>query len=228
MTGNALTRIRAAEASKDPNSRPFLRESDPSEPSDIVELPEVDRYFAGKATPGNGNPLPVGTPPNVTYTPPILSTQPSANLLTVTFDKEKAVDVAGEKEVFRGSTLNFEKEVDVIHPAKLTIHSIGKHKFQNGSIVVDFVGGNDIPTLDARRSDKVPKPCEILIFDGLGKLQLLDETDDVEGFQRYLPPKPEVRPAPGSTLSPETEFPGAGLLEGAPTRPNRNQRNKGP
>jgi hypothetical protein len=222
MSANSLTRVRAAEQANDPNTRPFLRETDASEPSDIVELPEVDRYFAGKATPGNGNPLPVGTPPNVTYTPPILSTQPSANLLTVTFDREKAVDVAAEKEIYRGSTLNFEKDADVIHPAKLTIHTIEKHKFLNNSIVVDFVGGNDVPTLDARRSDKVPEPCEILIFDGLGKLQLLDEADDVEGFRRYLPPKPEIMPAAGSTIGPEAEFPG-GLLEGParPTRPTR-------
>lgn len=221
MSANSLARVRAAEANNDQSTRPFLRETDPSEPSDIVELPEVDRYFAGKATPGNGNPLPVGTPPNVTMTPPILSTQPSVNLLTVTFDKEKAVDVAAEKEVYRGSTLNFEKDADVIHPAKLSIHTLEKHKFLNGSIVVDFVGGNDVPTLDARRSDKVPEPCEILIFDGLGKLQLLDEADDVEGFRRYLPPKPEVNATPA--VPPGMEFPG-GILEGGPGGPGRPNR----
>lgn len=227
MSANALTRVRNAEAANNPSLPAYVRETEPSEPSDIVELPEIDRYYAGKATPGNGNPLPVGTPPNVTMSPPILSTQPSANLLTVTFDSAKAVDVPGEKEIYRGSILNMDKDVDVIHPSKLIIHKIEKYSFHNNAIVVDFVGGKEIPTLDARRSDKVPEPCEILIFDGLGKLQLLDETDDVENFRRYLPPKQEdaPRPTPGGALGPG-EFPG-GLLEGPPAPPRNRTRAKG-
>lgn len=213
MSPAALARVRSAEANKDPNTRPFLLTTDPSEPSDIVELPPVNRYFAGKATAGNGNPLAIGAPPNVTWTPPVLSTQPSTNLLTVDFDSAMAVDVPAEREVYRGSTLNFEKDVEVIHPSLLTIHAIGKHTFKNNSMVIDFVGGNDIPNVDTRRSDKVQEPSEVLIFDGEGNLQLLDETDDAEGFRRYLPPEieePKTTAAPGGE-----QFPG-GILEGAP------------
>ena len=215
MSPAALARVRRAEEAKNPNSRPFLLETDPSEPSDIVELPPITRYYAGKATAGNGNTLAIGSPQ--VNTPPILSTQPTANLLTVGFDQKLATDVPGEKEIYRGSTLNFEKEIDVIHPSLLSIHNIGKYTFKTNSMVLDFVGGTDIPNLDTRRSDKVPEPCEILIFDGDGNLQLLDEADDVEGFRRYLPPKPQ-EPAttrPGGGAAGPGAFPG-GVLEGPP------------
>lgn len=211
MSQAALARVRRADTAK----YPFLLETEPSEPSDIVELPQINRYFAGKATAGNGNPLAIGTPGNSTLTPPIYSTQSSTNLLTVEFDNKLAVDIPAEKEVYRGSTLNFEKEVDVIHPSLLAITPIGKYAFRNGSMVIDFVGGNDIPNLDARRSDKVQEPSEVLIFDELGNLQILDETDDVEGFRRYLPPKPEEPKATTTQpLGPEG-YPG-GILEGPP------------
>ncbi len=228
MSNAALTRVRSADAAKakDPNARPFLLYTDPSEPSEIVELPPVNRYFAGKATAGNGNALAIGTPPNVTMTPPVLSTQPSTNLLTVGFDSALAVDVPAEKEVFRGSTLNFEKEVEVIHPSLLSILPIGKYTFKNNSMVIDFVGGNDIPNVDTKRSDKVQEPSEVLIFDGEGNLQLLDETDDIEGFRRYLPPKieePKNTPTPGGIEQP---FPG-GILEGGPGRNPRQPRRPG-
>jgi hypothetical protein len=227
MSNAALTRVRNADATKakDPNARPFLLYTDASEPSDIVELPPVNRYFAGKATAGNGNPLAMGTPPNVTFTPPVMSTQPSTNLLTVGFDPAMAVDVPAEKEVFRGSTLNFEKEVEVIHPSLLSIIPIGKYTFRNNSIVIDFVGGSDIPNVDTRRSDKVQEPSEVLIFDGEGNLQLLDETDDIEGFRRYLPPKveePKTPVVPGA----EQQFPG-GILEGGGPGPRRPPPRRG-
>jgi hypothetical protein len=130
-----------------------------------------------------------------------------------------------EKEVHRGSILNFEKEVDVIHPSLLSIHNIGKQTFKTNTMVLDFVGGNDIPNLDARRSDKVQAPCEILVFDGEGKLQLLDETDDAEGFRRYLPPKPEEAPTrPNGVGPPGAEgYPG-GILEGGPGRQRQPPR----
>lgn len=212
MSPAALARVRAADTAKDPNTRPFLLETDASEPSDIVELPPVNRYFAGKATAANGNSLAIGSHPNVTYTPPILSTQPSTNLLTVGFDSNLATDVPAEKEFFRGSTLNFEKEVEVIHPSLLSIHPIGKYTFNNGSMVIDILGGSDIPNVDTKRSDKVQEPSEVLLFDGEGNLQILDETDDVEGFRRYLPPKIEEPKVPTPGME-QPAYPG-GLLEG--------------
>jgi hypothetical protein len=215
MSANVIQRVKTAETSG--GKYPFLLESEPSEPSDIVELPAANRYFAGKATPGGGSALRQGTP--IIYT-----SQPTANLLTVEWDTTKAVDVPGEKEVFRGSTLNFEKEVDVIHPAVLVIHPIGKYSFRNNSLVLDFAGGNEIPSVDGRRSDnKVQEPCEILIVDGSGNLQILDETDDVEGFRRYLPPKVEApkTPGPGEGFGPNANENPGGLLDGprAPVRP---------
>jgi hypothetical protein len=198
---------------------PFMLESDPSEPSEIVELPEVNHYFAGSVTPGKGNALRPGTPP-------ILTSQPTAKLLTVAWDAVKAVDVPAEVDVLRGSLLNFEKDVEVIHPSKLLIVPIGEHTFKTNSIVLDFTGGDEMPSMDPRvASDRIPEPGAILIFDGEGKLQLLDETEDVEGFRRYLPPKPvEVAPSTDGSIVPG-EFPGGGLLD-APTRPTRPGRNR--
>lgn len=227
MSPAALARVRAADASKDASTRPFLLYTDASEPSDIVELPPINRYFAGKATAGNGNPLALGSPPNVTWTPPVLSTQPTTNLLTVGFDSAMAVDVPAEKEVYRGSTLNFEKEIEVIHPSLLSIHPIGKYTFKNGSLVIDFVGGSDIPNVDTKRSDKVQEPSEVLIFDGEGNLQLLDETDDVEGYRRYLPPEVEEPKTNAAAPGAEQQFPGGILEGGGPGGPRPPRRSKG-
>jgi len=213
MNPNVFNRVKAAEATK----LPYIRESEYSEPSDIVELPEVTRYFAGKATPAAGNPVKPGTPP-------VSTSQPATTVLTVAFDSAKAVDIPAEKDVFRGSLLNFDKEVDVIHPAKLVVAPIGKYPIRTNSIVVDFTGGNDIPSLENRRSDtKVQEPCEILIFDGAGNLKMLDETEDIDGFRRYLPPAPEAPPTnnPG-VFTPDgaAPVPGEGLLD-SPRRPRR-------
>ncbi|QDU30392.1 hypothetical protein ETAA8_55210 [Anatilimnocola aggregata] len=221
MSPNVLNRVRAKEAG--PNSNlAFLLESDPSEPSDIVELPELTRYFAGKATSPSGNPVRPGTPP-------VFTTQPFANLLTVMWDANKAVDVPGEKEVFRGSILNFDKDVEVIHPAKLLVHPIGKYSFRTDSIVVDFTGGNEIPSVEGRRSDpRVQEPCEMLVFDGQGNLKLLDEADDVEGFRRYLPPKPEAPKTTGpAVFGPDAAVPGDDLLN-TPRQPRNRRANAAP
>lgn len=213
ITENVKKRRDAADAKE---RHPFLLVSDASEPTDVVELPEVNHYFAGQITPGKGNAVKPGTPT-------ILTIQPTANLLTVAWDTKMAVDVPAEKEVLRGAILNFTREVEVIHPAKLLIVPIGEHTFKTNSIVVDFAGGNEMPTVDFKSpsTEKVMEPTEILIFDGEGKLQLLDEADDVEGFRRYLPPKvvvPEPSSA-GTTIGPG-DFPGGNLLDGPP-RPIR-------
>jgi hypothetical protein len=210
------TRIRDAETKN--RNLAWLLESEPSEPSEIVELPEMDRFFVGKASPAGGSPV----RPN---TPPVYTTQPSANLLTVSFDTTKAVDVPAEKDVLRGSVLNFEKEVEVYHPSKLVVAPIGKHTFKTDAIVVDFTGGSDIPPV-GRADTKVQEPCQMLLVDKSGNLRVLEETDDIEGFRRYLPPKLEAPPMPPTGMMPDGMMPAAdGLLDG---RPPRRQRNVGP
>ncbi|WP_425614994.1 hypothetical protein NA78x_004880 [Anatilimnocola sp. NA78] len=217
LNPNVFTRVKSVEGGR----RAYVRESEYSEPSEIVELPEVVHYFAGKAIPAAGAPVKKDTPP-------VTTTQPAATILTVDFDKEKAVDVAAEKDVFRGTLLNFEKEVDVVHPSKLSIHPIGKYTFRTGSIVVDFTGGSEIPVVD-KRSEKIQEPSEILVFDGSGNLKMLDETDDIEGFRRYLPPAPEAPPTntPGGFSPDGAPVPGDGLLDGPGPRQPRNRRGAG-
>lgn len=163
-----------------------------SDPSPVATIPSTRQYFAGPVTQPNLTPLIQGKPP-------IPNSQPVGKALAVVWDDAKVVDVPAEVDVYRGSILNFVKDAKVIHPVTHQVVDLSKYAFATDAIVADLMGGDVIPLLD-KRSGKSPltAPGELLIFDSDGKLQVRNETDDIEGYRRFLVPDAPAKPDPAA------------------------------
>jgi hypothetical protein len=159
----------------------FYVASEWSEPSPVAELPAPDQYFAGSVAQPAAHSLVPGKPPVP------VTTHPTGKSLVVVWDGAKVVDVASEVAVHRGSIFNFVTDVRVIHPVDHTIAEVAEYVFSTNAFVADIAGGEEIPLLD-RRSEKpeLIAPGEMLIIDGRGRLHVTNETDDIEGYRRYL------------------------------------------
>jgi hypothetical protein len=203
LAAEVRTRVKALDSSV------FYVESDWSEPSPVVELPRTCRFFAGTAKQPELRPLIAGKPevPNTTH--------PEAKALAVVWDSTKVVDVPAEVNVHRGSILNFVEDAQVIHPVTHEIVDLSKYAFSTNAIVADIMGGEEIPLLD-KRTEKQPlvAPGELLIFDAEGNLHVQNETDDIEGFRRYLVPEPSEESVRSPMGDPMGGF--GGILDVAP------------
>jgi hypothetical protein len=188
----------------------YVTSEDWSDPSPVVSLPSPYQYFAGSVTQPPTSEIVPGKPrvPNTVH--------PEAKALAVVWDPTKVADVGAETKVYRGSILNFVKDVDVIHPVTHQVVNLSKYTVATNAIVADILGGDEIPLLD-KRSDKPPltAPGELLIFDAEGNLHVQNETDDIEGFRRYLVPEAPDVPAGGSPMG-EAGGEFGSILEGMP------------
>jgi len=197
--------------------RTYWVTSDWSEPSGIASLPSTQLFFAGKVNPPAASEIMPGKPR-------VPAKEPTADVLTVVWDADKAVDVPAEKEVQRGSTLNFINDADVIHPVLGIVRKLEKHAFTTNAMVADMLGGETIPPLDRKNEHPLQVPGEVLIFDEAGNLHVQNETDDVESFRRYLLPEP-VTPGvgqPGGDVLGQPPPGEGGVLDGpGPRRPVR-------
>jgi hypothetical protein len=167
------------------DSSNFWVASEWSEPSPLAELPARDQYFAGSVTQPAAHSLVAGKPPVP------VTTHPTGKSLVVVWDGTKVVDVAAEVEVHRGSIFNFVKDVQVIHPVDHSVVEVAEYLFSTNAFVADIAGGEEIPVLDKRNEKpNLIAPGEMLIIDGRGRLHVTDETDDIEGYRRYLVAEP--------------------------------------
>jgi len=196
----------------------YWRESEWSEPSEVVSLPSMDRFFAISADPPALSNIIDGRPG-------VPSTQPDAKILTVVWDPAKAADLAAEEEIFRGSLISFVADAWAVHPVKLEVRSLPKTEFRTNSIVADIQGGENIPPLK-RTTDPLKAPAEVLVFDSQGNLSVEDDTSDIEEVRKFTPqPEPEKK----DPMSPYGEGTGYdALMEGpmppSPTPPRRGGR----
>jgi hypothetical protein len=183
------------------DSSVFYVASEWSEPSPVAELPAPDQYFAGSVTQPAAHSLVPGKP----LVP--VTTHPTGKSLVVVWDGTKVVDVAAEVDVHRGSVFNFIKDVHVIHPVDHSIVEVAEFLFSTNAIVADLAGGEEIPKLDKQRSEPpLIAPGEILIIDGKGRLHVTNETDDIEGFRRFLVADPPEEPQPSTPEGDAGEF----------------------
>jgi hypothetical protein len=189
---------------KNVSPKVYWATSEWSLPSEATHIPSVESFHAGKVVQPSESAI-------VDDKPKVPNKEPVATVLTVVYDRLKSVDVAAEKEVQRGSTLNFIQDVEVIHPALKVVRKLEKYDFKTGAIVADMLGGETIDPLDKRNEHPLQTPGELLIFDAAGNLHVQNETDDIEDFRRYLVPKPD----PMSKTGPQDLLGGEGAAGSA-------------
>ena len=175
------------DAKKGKNYRTYWVESAWSEPSPVVTLPPTELFYAGTVTPATAAPI-------IREKPPVPISPAKSKVLTVVWDRTKVVDVPAEKEVVTGSVLNFEQDVDVIHPVFHSIVPIEKYPVVTGAIVADMRGGEEIPVALKNNENPLTAPGEVLIFDASGNFHEQHESDDIDDFRRFLVQQPEVAP----------------------------------
>jgi hypothetical protein len=128
LTPDVEQRLRDLEkVEKQTGRRVSWRDTDWSEPSDIITIPEPLIVAAGKVTPAREGPPIPGTNIRVAVG------EPKANLLVVDWNDLYATNIAAEQEVERGAVINFVSEGETLHPTKLQFFKLKDYKFQTGA-----------------------------------------------------------------------------------------------
>lgn len=202
--------IDEADAAKN-GARTFWRETEWSEPSDIVTLPAAERFLGGEVLAGRQiemRDLKISVPID----------EPSATVIPVIWDLARAVEVAGNPDIpedpkatpkpsaYRGTVLTFQKDANVLRPDTLEVKMIEKHKFRTGAIVVDLRPGEplrDGPRKAGETKEPLKSSGEVLILDRHGNFVVRNELDDDDDMRRLLflgEEKPD--PAAGGGMMP--------------------------
>lgn len=191
-----------------PPRRTYWIWTDWSEASNVVTVPKPIQYVAGTAT----APRIIKLEQNG---PQVQTADPSARLVTVVWDTKRAVEVPGERQVYRGSVLNFTQNADVLQPMTLRIKTIEDHEFETDGFVADLRGGEPLIKETAgsgkSKSDQPDRilnaPGEYLVIDKDGNMLVRSEVSDIEEYRRLM----FVEDHPVTTGAPTM---GPGMMDG--------------
>jgi hypothetical protein len=187
---NRIKQLDAADKVKgiDPRTNQPYRtswiETEWSEASDVVELPQMGQILAHGVTQSTGAKFGNYILPN---------DQPKASAVVVKWDPQKAADIPAELEkVYRGSIFNFTQDLTkVIHPVTRQVIELAKEKFSTNVIVADLQGGEKITALDKVADHALVTPGEILTFDAAGNMHVQNEAMDIDTIRRIIIKKPD-------------------------------------
>ncbi len=166
--------------------RMYFRQTEWSEPSDVVTVESPDNFLAGAVTPPRF--VRLVTRPGERG-PEVQMGEDSAKLVAVAWDRRYAVEVPAEREVRRGAYLDFQEDADVLHPRLLQIRRFPDFPFQTGSFVADFRGGAELmtdvhPVTEEETVHRVPG--EFLIINADGSMLVRNEVDTAEEYRRLM------------------------------------------
>ncbi len=166
--------------------RIFFRQTEWSEPSDVITLETAEDFLAGSVTPPRF--VPLLTRPGERG-PEIQLGEDSGKLVSVVWDNRRAVEVPAGREVRRGAYLHFEEDADVLHPRALQIRRLPEFPFRTDSFVADLRGGATLmtdvhPVTEEETTHRVPG--EFLIVDRDGNLLVRNEVETAEEYRRLM------------------------------------------
>lgn len=164
-------------------TRTFYRQTDWSEPSNVVTIAKPEKFVAGSATRGKVIPLSEGIK--------VQTTESKGKLVTMVWDERRAAEIPAETEVYRGSFLSFTQDADALHPLTKQIKTIEGYEFGTDAFVADLRGGEElIADVEGKGKDKIETkyyaPGEFLVIDGEGNLLACNEIDDTEEYRRLM------------------------------------------
>jgi hypothetical protein len=187
-------RLVEVKAREEQNKKPEpWRRSEFSEPSDVVTVKVPTSMVAGAISPAKTSPISAiskEAPPDLA----VLTEEPSAKIMSIVWDDARAVDVPGVLDVYRGTTLNFKSNADVIHPVTLVFKKLTDIDFRTDRLVADIRGGVELPSQSpADKTSPLYSLGEYAVVDDDGKLRVYSEFDDWNNFKRLaMPPQPET------------------------------------
>jgi len=124
------------------------------------------------------------------------SSEPQVDAMVVGFDSEYSGDIPGTDTLRRGSVANFRKtKVEMIDPRIMRLRLKDKHEFRSDILVVDIVGGEQLPS--RKGENKLRIPGEILVFNSSGQLEVHSEIQESREFFYNTFEKPEFEPLGG-------------------------------
>jgi hypothetical protein len=197
LDDDVKTRIKEVEArEKADNRRYYFVRTAFSDPSEVISLDLDATALVGTVEAARSVSL-----PNFDGTMP--TAEPSGELISVVWDADYACDVPALIKVNRGSVLNFQKTSKVIHPVHLIYKEMPDYDFATEQVVVDILGGEELPSGDSEIDEEPLKaPGEFILIDQHGRLFVKNELEDAEAFDRYAPPVVET------TSASDAQYPG--------------------
>ena len=162
--------------------RTYYRQTEWSEPSNVVTVVSPERFAGGGATGARSVKLSL-TGPSVELE------EAKGHVVTAVWDRRRATEVPAEREVLRGAFLDFTDTADALHPLTLQIRRIEDYRFATDAFVADLRGGEALMVdVDkaSREETPLPVPGEYLVVDGDGGLIVCNEVDDAEEYRRLL------------------------------------------
>ncbi len=133
-----------------------------SEISDVVAVPMDGQILAGNVREDR------------------VMSEPRVDILVLSWDQQKAVEVAKEFKAFRGTLANFTGSASTFKPAanemegENPVEKLDRHAFRTDMTVVDLEGGETLPG----KSSKWNAPGALLVLDVGGNLQVRTELQD--------------------------------------------------
>jgi hypothetical protein len=193
--------------------RQFYIRTDFSQPSDVVEVEMKSSAIAGTIAPTSVSSL--RQPDGRDLIIPV--DEPSGKMMAVALDPQRAVDVPGIVDVYRGTVLNFKTNADAIHPVTLQFKKLTDVDIRTDKMVADIRGGIELPQSPAPPAQRTAptsavmpgsvgmstgydrpmtpeKPAtlysmgEYVLIDADGNLKIRNEFDDYKDFRRLSLP----------------------------------------
>ncbi len=173
LSENVLKRLAAQEADEKLKNQTWI-ETEWSEPTEPVTIPNPTRVFAGSVEPAR---MAIGVDDSL-----VQQSEVEGRIVPVAWNDKLAIDVSVEESVARGSVLNVKKDFEVLDPISLVIKLLKDYELQSNYLVVDMSGGEDLP---GDRKSRVTSPGEFVVLDDQGNLIVKNELDDYEQHRRF-------------------------------------------
>jgi hypothetical protein len=165
----------------------FFRRTEFSEPSSLVSFDVAHQTLGGELS--KNKPKVIDDTFGNQFD--FLTDEQTAKVMSVVWDKKRAIDVPGVLDARRGTFLNFDMDADVVHPVTLQYKTIEGYAFRTQRMVMDFMGGQPLPVPEDEEEDNpLFGPAEFLFLNEKGEFFVKNELDDWDGFQKRLPPVP--------------------------------------
>ena len=111
----------------------------------------------------------------------VYAQEPTAQVMAVDWDAQRALEVPAERKVRRGSVLNFSRDdVKALSPQDQRLWTLKKYTFALDVIVADLRGGERLGRTDLKA------PTEMLLIDKQGEFSVRHELQDHSIYKRYV------------------------------------------
>ncbi len=189
----------------DTRNRKFFRNSPWSDPTPPVYFPHPEQVLVSTALEPKLN----RDASNNEFT----LDEPRGMVKTIAWDKTRAVDVPIDREVFRGSILNFSGPQRYAHPFTHVVQTIKEFDAQTNWFVADILGGELLP--GSTKEKPLRSPGEFALIDAQGNLVIRNELDDAKDFYRFtLEPKKEPEASTDSSQEDSADDLTGAMMEG--------------